>query len=69
MASFSVKIIGKQCKGCGLCAQVCKQGCLVISDTVNEHGYQIVFQKINSNCNGCGHCYLMCPDSAVEIYK
>jgi 2-oxoglutarate ferredoxin oxidoreductase subunit delta len=69
MPSFSVKVIGNQCKGCGLCAHVCKQDCLEVSDTVNDYGYQIIFQKINSTCTGCGYCYLMCPEGAVEIYK
>lgn len=47
------------CIGCGLCVQLCPQGC----HTIDENGHTV--DRVA--CNGCGACTVDCPDGALEL--
>ncbi len=47
------------CIGCGLCVQVCPQGC----HTIGGKGHTIE----RAACNGCGACTAGCPAGALEL--
>lgn len=57
------------CKGCELCAYACPFKIIVLSDALNNNGYNYATQKDYDKCTGCMMCALMCPESAIEIYK
>jgi uncharacterized pyridoxamine 5'-phosphate oxidase family protein/Pyruvate/2-oxoacid:ferredoxin oxidoreductase delta subunit len=50
-------VISNECSGCGLCAKICPQNCIIA-----ETPYRI----IQENCLRCGLCYEQCPLPAVE---
>lgn len=47
------------CIDCGLCVQVCPQGC----HTIDAEGHTVE----RANCNGCGFCAVHCPAGALEL--
>jgi len=69
MAAFEVEIKPLLCKGCGICVQVCSQGCLEITESFNQSGYYYPEPVAIENCNGCAACAKLCPDFAVILYK
>lgn len=57
------------CKGCGLCAAVCKKGVLQTSENLNKQGYYYMEPAEGAECTGCMSCTLVCPDLAIEVYS
>ena len=56
----SVKTVGKQCTGCGLCEQVCHVSAISITEDKKGFLYPIINDNI---CIDCGMCIKSCPSS------
>ncbi|MDZ7363275.1 MAG: 4Fe-4S dicluster domain-containing protein [candidate division KSB1 bacterium] len=64
-----VVIDAEECKGCGLCVEVCPPTVLKISEALNRMGYHPA-QYIGVACTGCGVCFYVCPEpAAITVYK
>jgi len=64
-----VVIDAEECKGCGLCVEVCPPGVLQISLALNRMGYHPAEYK-GIECTGCGVCFYVCPEpAAITVYK
>ncbi len=50
-----------RCVGCGLCAEVCPFGAVVVED-----GVAVVDEGV---CMGCGVCVLRCPQEALALAR
>jgi NAD-dependent dihydropyrimidine dehydrogenase PreA subunit len=62
-----VVIAVEECKGCGLCVELCPKKCIDIGQDINSLGYQhAVFDS--PACTACGICYFVCPEpGAVTV--
>ncbi len=62
-------IISKNnCKACLRCISACKEGCLTLSEEINDSGYQYA-EYTGEGCIGCGDCYYTCPEPlAIEVH-
>ena len=69
MPSFEVAIKTMTCKGCGICVEVCPEGCFEIKESFNQSGYYYPEPVAQEKCTGCGACVKLCPDYAVTVYK
>lgn len=49
------------CSGCGTCAGVCPQDCIVMG----KHGFARLMNK--QRCTGCNLCYQCCPSAEVTF--
>jgi len=67
--NFSVKILKKYCKGCGLCIEVCREEKIEIDPSPNERGICTVRVSREAVCSGCLRCTAICPDGGIEIYR
>jgi 2-oxoglutarate ferredoxin oxidoreductase subunit delta len=70
MTQGRIVIDSERCKGCELCAGVCPQHVICMSEAFNARGYhpaQLVDPA--STCTGCGVCALICPDVAITVYR
>lgn len=57
-----------ECKACGRCIMACPKGVLLMTDLLNERGYNYV-EYTGSGCIGCANCYYTCPEPlAIEIH-
>ncbi|MDZ7343654.1 MAG: 4Fe-4S dicluster domain-containing protein [candidate division KSB1 bacterium] len=64
-----VVISFEDCKGCGLCIEVCPPQVLRFSETLNRMGYHPA-EYIGIECTGCGVCFYVCPEpGAITVYK
>ena len=64
-----VVINAEECKGCGLCVDVCTPKALQLSEHLNRYGYHPAVYS-GSGCNGCGLCFFTCPEpGAITVYK
>lgn len=64
-----VIIDAEECKGCGLCVEVCPPEVLLISEALNRMGYHPAEYK-GVDCTGCGVCFYVCPEpAAMTVYK
>jgi NAD-dependent dihydropyrimidine dehydrogenase PreA subunit len=64
-----VIIDAEECKGCGLCVEVCPPTVLQISEALNRMGYHPAEYK-GIECTGCGVCFYVCPEpGAITVYK
>ena len=62
-------VVDKQrCKGCERCVEVCPQGVISLSKSLNEKGYFFVQPTHQPRCLGCGLCAINCPDVAIEVF-
>jgi 2-oxoglutarate ferredoxin oxidoreductase subunit delta len=66
---FKIKVDKEQCKGCGLCIEVCPGKILHLSSSFNQQGQHFVKVINEEKCTGCKKCVIICPDVAIEIYK
>ncbi len=60
----------ERCKGCGLCADVCPKGIVVIlTEKLNSKGYHPAAVSDPEKCIACAMCATMCPDSVITVEK
>ena len=64
---MSVCIEEQVCKGCGICVTTCPKKILVISESRNAKGANIVEQTDPEKCVNCGTCQDICPDLAIWV--
>ncbi len=57
------------CKGCELCASVCPQGVIELSELrMNARGFHPA-ELAKEGCTGCGVCAIICPEAAIVVYR
>ena len=70
MAKGEIAISEKLCSGCGLCAEFCSRGCIVLSaERLSSAGQQQAVFAHPEKCNACCVCAWLCPDFAIEVYR
>jgi len=63
------------CKGCYLCASVCPNQLITVSNKLNQKGYypaeymETDMEKEDRKCTACTTCAITCPDVAIEVYR
>lgn len=62
-----IRIDEQMCKGCSICIEFCPKGILVLSETINKHGYYPPLVVKVEDCHGCRLCELLCPEFAIFI--
>ena len=61
-----VKLILKNCIGCGECVEICPTHAIPQSLI----GYKSSIAEIDTDkCNGCGECVKICSYGAIKIIK
>jgi NAD-dependent dihydropyrimidine dehydrogenase PreA subunit len=66
--SFPV-INSELCKGCKRCIVGCPQNAILLSDEMNNAGYQYAYYSGNG-CTGCKDCYFTCPEPlTLEVHQ
>ena len=73
-AKGKIIINEEQCKGCGLCVDVCPNKNIYMGKSMNRKGYSTAcFQehpdKGQKGCTACTLCALVCPDTTIEVYR
>jgi len=64
-----VEIHQEECKGCGMCIEVCQAGCLEFDEHLNHQGYHPVRYK-GDGCRADGLCFYACPEpGAITVYR
>ena len=58
---FSIEVVEKWCKGCGLCIAICPKKVLELNEQVKCEGAR------PDDCIGCRQCENICPDLAITI--
>lgn len=70
MTRGTVIINTQRCKGCDLCASVCPQHVLLLSNSYNHSGYRtITLREVQAHCTGCAVCALICPEAVFTVYR
>ncbi len=66
-----IEVNQDNCKGCGLCIDMCPKGCLEIdTEVINKMGYNPVKFKGADCCIGCGICFYTCPEPySITVIK
>jgi len=58
-----------ECKGCGLCIDICPEGVLKEQPHLNRMGYHPAGYT-GEGCTGCGHCFYACPEpGAITVLR
>ncbi len=58
------------CKGCGLCVDVCPKKVLTLAaDKINKKGHHPVEAVDIDSCIGCAFCATMCPDCIIKVER
>ena len=67
---ISYPVINKEiCKGCKRCIVGCPQNAIILSDEMNNAGYQFAVYS-GDGCTGCKDCYFTCPEPlALEVHQ
>ena len=60
-----VIVVGRLCKGCGICVDFCPMKVLEMPNTTKL----IPILKNPQKCTKCGVCEIMCPDFAIFVVK
>jgi ferredoxin len=69
METNRAEIDPEQCKGCGLCVESCRPGCLALGGAFNAMGYKYA-SFVGGKCTACGTCFYVCPEfGAVTVYQ
>ncbi len=69
LESARVVIREDECKGCGLCINICPEKVLFEQNTLNRMGYHPA-GYLGTGCIGCGFCFYQCPEpGAITVYK
>ena len=64
-----VIVSSEQCKGCGLCVDVCAPRVLALDvGIVNAMGHHPVGLNDPAGCTSCAKCARVCPDAALTIF-
>ena len=70
MAKGKVTFDQERCKGCGVCASVCPVKIIfLVSEVMNNKGYNVATVKEVDKCIGCASCGLMCPDGVITVER
>ncbi len=67
MKASSIKIDKINCKGCGICIDVCPKKVIANSEEINEYGLFYPYIINLDNCIVCRLCELYCPDFAIDV--
>lgn len=68
MAKLTINV--DNCKGCGLCINVCPKNVLALSQTkINKKGHKPVEAVRENDCIGCAFCATMCPDCIIKVER
>ena len=62
------QVDAEKCDGCGVCAEVCAFGAIILEDKVgagNRADYRS--KNILASCKGCGLCAASCPQKAIDM--
>ena len=67
---ISYPVINKEiCKGCMRCIVGCPQNAILLSQDMNNAGYQFAYYRGNG-WTGCKDCYFTCPEPlALEVHQ
>ena len=67
---ISYPVINKEiCKGCMRCIVGCPQNAILLSEEMNNAGYQFAYYSGNG-CTGCKDCYVTCPEPlGLEVHQ
>ncbi|HHX02845.1 MAG TPA: 4Fe-4S binding protein [Tissierellia bacterium] len=59
-----------QCKGCGLCVDVCPVHILALDrESINAKGYNPAYCTDQEKCIACTNCATMCPDLVIVVER
>jgi 2-oxoglutarate ferredoxin oxidoreductase subunit delta len=68
MAKLTINV--DNCKGCGLCIDVCPKNVLELSSNkINKKGHKPVEAVRENDCIGCAFCATMCPDCIIKVER
>lgn len=59
-------VLPVNCDGCGTCANLCKIGCLKMTET-NRKGIFVPWLEEPHRCTGCGRCANSCAMGAISM--
>jgi MinD superfamily P-loop ATPase len=64
MGSFLAEITPEQCQNCGMCADVCRYGAILLP-TENQPWHRVD----ELACEGCAACVHVCPETAIQLHQ
>lgn len=68
MAKLTINV--DNCKGCGLCVDVCPKNVLELSpNKINKKGHKPVEAVREESCIACAFCATMCPDCIIKVER
>jgi 2-oxoglutarate ferredoxin oxidoreductase subunit delta len=63
----TVSFLHAYCKACGLCADICPSGVLVLHDDPENKWGTTIKSSFIEYCIGCRRCEMQCPDFAIFV--